>query len=86
MTKRKLKPKPLYDYPEYREKLKIFKSITDYPVALTLSTDQSLSLSERLQVMHYDNAVNLQDGAKAVIIVVCFNEVIRVRRIDSSDI
>ena len=72
--------KPLHKYGAYKSKLRLFKQVKDYPVALTILRDEKLPLKKRIQIMHLSEAQKMQQMDRLDIVLVCFNEVIKVSR------
>jgi len=69
--------------PEYKEALKVFNSIKDRPVCIFVLEDKSLPLKERIKVRDYTPEIDQEEGH---VLVVCFNEEIKVEPIQYCDV
>tara|TARA_B100000287_G_scaffold349884_1_gene338558 strand:+ start:339 stop:572 length:234 start_codon:yes stop_codon:yes gene_type:complete len=75
------KEDPIWDTPEYEKKIKEFNLIKDRPVALTMSTDSTLPLSEAIQIYDLEKANELQKLGEIYILILCFNEIVTVKKV-----
>lgn len=67
--------------PEYQTALKEFNDVNDRPVCLFLSSEDK-SLKERIQVLDLENGQDKEENKEGMIILVCFNEIVKVQRVD----
>ena len=75
----------IFDTPEYKQKLKEFDKITEYAVALGVFTDETKPLNERIVIMPLEEAEEKANKHEFVILVACFNEIMKVQILPEED-
>ena len=75
----------IFNTPEYKQKLKEFGKVTEYAVALGVFTDETKPLNERIVVMPLEEADEKASKHEMVILLVCFNEIMKVQNVLEED-
>ena len=66
---------------EYQDALVEFNKVDDRPICLFISSEDK-SLKERIQVLDLEEGQDKEENKEGMIILACFNEIIKVQRVD----